>query len=290
MSRIRTIKPEFWTSAQVLECSTNARLLFIGLWNFCDDLGRHPLNPKQVKAEVFPSDSFSEKQMAGMLQELSTNGLIVPYESGGIDYFYIPGWKHQRIDKPQPAKYPDPLSEDSKSIPRTFPPDTIGYDRKGNDSIGRADALDTDFEKLREVYPKRKGGDPRKSAFEKFSALVRAGADPQDIIAAARDGVGFDREKAGTEFIPQLVKWLRDERFRDRPRPLKVQPPSGFYVVPDTPQMDAWIVYERTTRRSYPRDRNGGWYFPSEYPPSEDQLPAGQVVRPGSAVELERCG
>lgn len=34
MARIRTIKPEFWTSEQVMGCAPLARLLFIGLWNF----------------------------------------------------------------------------------------------------------------------------------------------------------------------------------------------------------------------------------------------------------------
>lgn len=37
MPRIRTIKPEYWTSEQVLDLSIPARLAFIGLWNFCDD-------------------------------------------------------------------------------------------------------------------------------------------------------------------------------------------------------------------------------------------------------------
>lgn len=31
MARIRSIKPEFWVSEQIGECSTNARLTFIGL-------------------------------------------------------------------------------------------------------------------------------------------------------------------------------------------------------------------------------------------------------------------
>jgi len=34
MARIRTIKPEFWTAEQVMELSRDARLLFIGMWNF----------------------------------------------------------------------------------------------------------------------------------------------------------------------------------------------------------------------------------------------------------------
>ncbi len=42
MARIRSIKTEFWTAEQVMECSPIARLLFIGMWNFCDDGGNHP--------------------------------------------------------------------------------------------------------------------------------------------------------------------------------------------------------------------------------------------------------
>jgi len=137
MARIRTIKPEFWTSAQVLECSTNARLLFVGLWNFADDVGRHPDSPKQCKAEVFPADEFTLADIQGMLDELSANGLIVRYLHEGKGYFYIPGWHHQRIDKPQPAKYPDPFHEHSTNVPRTFPPEGIGKDSKGKDSKGK---------------------------------------------------------------------------------------------------------------------------------------------------------
>jgi hypothetical protein len=57
-SRMRTVKPEFWTSEQVVECSPNARLLFIGLWNFCDDSGIHPAATKRLKRDVFPADNF----------------------------------------------------------------------------------------------------------------------------------------------------------------------------------------------------------------------------------------
>jgi hypothetical protein len=49
MARIRTVKPEFWTSEQVMNCSRDARLLFIGMWNFCDDGGNHPASAKTLK-------------------------------------------------------------------------------------------------------------------------------------------------------------------------------------------------------------------------------------------------
>ena len=58
MARIRTIKPEFWTSEQVVECSPTARLLFIGLWNFCDDAGNQPASAKQSRCRFFPATTF----------------------------------------------------------------------------------------------------------------------------------------------------------------------------------------------------------------------------------------
>lgn len=111
MSRIRSIKPEFWTDEAVMECSIATRLLFIGLWNFCDDAGRHPLSPKQVKALVFPSDDMPAESVRGMLDELSTNGLIKIYVVDNKEYFEITGWRHQKIDRPQSPKYPAPFDE-----------------------------------------------------------------------------------------------------------------------------------------------------------------------------------
>lgn len=105
MARIRTIKPEFWTSEQVMECEPVTRLLFIGLWNFCDDYGNHPASPKTIKALVFPGDDFSPAIIDRMLEELSTNRLIAFYEHSGKRYLHVRGWKHQKIDKPS-RKHP----------------------------------------------------------------------------------------------------------------------------------------------------------------------------------------
>lgn len=113
MARIRSIKPEFWTSEQVMECSPNARLLFIGIWNFCDDAGRHPYSPRQIKALVFPSDEFTAEDIAGMIGELSGNGLLHIYTVDNKDYLQVTGWKHQKIDKPQKARYPEPIVDNS---------------------------------------------------------------------------------------------------------------------------------------------------------------------------------
>jgi hypothetical protein len=125
MARIRTIKPEFWTNERVMECSANARLLFIGMWNFADDLGRLALAPKTIKAQIFPSDEISFDTIRGMIDELSKNGLLLIYEVDGKEYLQIVGWQHQRIDKPQPGKCPPPSNGYSKNAPRTVATDSI---------------------------------------------------------------------------------------------------------------------------------------------------------------------
>lgn len=140
MARIRSIKPEFWTSEQVMECSLNARLLFIGMWNFADDLGRLPLSPKTIKASILPSDDISIDTILGMIAELSKNGLVLPYVVEGREYLQITGWQHQRIDKPQAGKCPSPVNGYSKTIPGTFPPDRKGKEESGEERNSEAKA------------------------------------------------------------------------------------------------------------------------------------------------------
>lgn len=111
-----------------MECSLPARLLFIGLWNFCDDHGRHPWAVKQIKALVFPSDDMHMDTVSALLDELAINGLIVPYDVDGKRYFCVTGWQHQKIDKRQDPKFPSPPS----SEPGTGKdkPDTSTNDRE----------------------------------------------------------------------------------------------------------------------------------------------------------------
>lgn len=137
MPRIRSIKPEFWTSGQVLECSTNARLLFIGLWNFCDDAGRHPLRPRQIKAEIFPADDLDYNDILRMIDELSTNDLVTIYSHENQEFIQVNGWHHQRIDRPHDPKHPGPLDDHSTIIRGSFAPDRIGGERIGEDRKGQ---------------------------------------------------------------------------------------------------------------------------------------------------------
>jgi hypothetical protein len=110
MARIRTIKPEFWTSEQIVDCSPTARLLFVGMWTFCDDNGIHPDSVKRLKMEVFPSDGMSDTKIQGMISELLKVGLIEHYTVENQGFWRVTGWaKHQKIEKPT---YRHPLPDD----------------------------------------------------------------------------------------------------------------------------------------------------------------------------------
>lgn len=105
MARIRSIKPEFWTSPQVVECSPTARLLFIGMWTFCDDSGVHPNDCRRLKMQVFPGDDIRTNDVELLVGELIDAGLLIDYQVENVGYLRVSGWKHQRIEKPS-YKYP----------------------------------------------------------------------------------------------------------------------------------------------------------------------------------------
>lgn len=101
MARIRTIKPEFWTSEQVVECSRDARLLFLGMLNFADDSGILPGSVQRLRMQVFPGDDISLESIRGLVNELVRIGLIEEYDVEGSVYWRITGFTaHQRIDQP----------------------------------------------------------------------------------------------------------------------------------------------------------------------------------------------
>ena len=115
MARIRTVKPEFWSSEQVMSCRPLARLLFIGLWNFCDDGGNHPLASRTIKALVFPGDDITTNEVSELLGELESFGLTLSYQVDGKTYLHVRGWRHQKIEKKNFKYPPVPTEFDDKS-------------------------------------------------------------------------------------------------------------------------------------------------------------------------------
>lgn len=92
-----------------------------------------------------------------------------------------------------------------------------------------------DFDEFWKAYPKREGANPKAPARKAFFAALKAGAMAAEIIAGARACAARDRDKIGTPFIPQAVKWLRDRRWEDyaatgppgSDQPAWMKPPPG---------------------------------------------------------------
>ena len=141
MARIRTIKPEFFTSLDVADLSRDARLLFVGLWTHADDGGRGLNEPRLIKAALFPlDDDITPADVADLMEELCAQGVVSLYsDADKRRLFQVNAWiAHQRIDKPRPSKYQSPtdpgsIHDPSPSNPGSLPPEGKGREGKGPD-------------------------------------------------------------------------------------------------------------------------------------------------------------
>jgi len=112
MARIRSIKPEFWTDEKIVQLPYEARLMFIGLWNFCDDGGFLWDEPRRIKMQIMPDDDVDAESIIDLL---SVVGLIDIYEnSDGKRFLAIKHFAdHQKVDHPVPSKI---IREDSRKV------------------------------------------------------------------------------------------------------------------------------------------------------------------------------
>lgn len=289
MARIRSIKPEFWSSEQVMECARDTRLLFIGLWNFVDDHGRMTYAPKQIKALVFPGDDLTAGQVTDMLEELCDRGLIETYEVGEKRYLAVTGWgKHQKIDRPQPARCPAPETEESARALddqlRAFDEHSTnvrdGDERKGEE--GKTDSRSIagatgpgageDFEAFWKARLKREGPDPREPARREFAKAVRGGVDPPAIVAGMRRFAEIHAERAGTRYVARTEKWLRERQWEDYAAPVLLDPRAHgqVWLKREDERFRAWDRHMLASRgRGAPTDARGGWLFASDWPPGD---------------------
>lgn len=206
MARIRTIKPEFWTSEQIVECSPIARLMFIGMWNFCDDGGNHPASYKTLKMEVFPGDEISIAQIEVYANELLSNELIVQYDGGnGRQYWHVTGWDHQKIDRPNPKhpsydkeKIVEQSANDQRTIGEQSPPEGKGREGKVKEETKEKiikKEIDPELKKLLH--------DVDDQVINDFSILRKQKKAP--ITESAVSGLRREAEKAGVDLQTALI-------------------------------------------------------------------------------------
>jgi uncharacterized protein YdaU (DUF1376 family) len=127
------------------------------------------------------------------------------------------------------------------------------------------------FVEFWETYPKRDGANPKEPARRRFAALVKSGVDPGAIIAGAGRYAADMRARAQdrTPYVAQALTWLNQQRWGDYSAdPPKLVELTGFYAEFGSEQLDAW---DKTKAGGYPRDKAGGWRFPTEWPPGYKQ-------------------
>ena len=101
MARIRTIKPQFWDDAKIGRIPRGARLLYIGLWTFADDLGVVIADPVWLKSKIFPYDRIQIQQLEAWLGLLEETGFISLLSVKSESFYYLPTFsRHQIINRP----------------------------------------------------------------------------------------------------------------------------------------------------------------------------------------------
>ena len=140
MARIRTIKPEFFTSEDIVELDPLARLLYIATWCEADKEGRLVWKPKTFKMRYFPADDCD---IDALSDALVTRGLVCLY---GENFAYIPSFKdHQHINpREKDSVIPDQKDHASPRVTDA----TVTVNARAGRKEGREG-------KGREVAPKR---------------------------------------------------------------------------------------------------------------------------------------
>jgi hypothetical protein len=133
--RIRTIKPDFFTSDTVSALPLRARLTWIGLWTHCDDYGRCRDNVRLIKAAVWPLDDVSLRDVESDIGTLAAAGVLFRYEVAGKGYFQVTNWsEHQKVDRPSNSSIPPPVGAYIAAAPDPPARDTLASPRESPSS------------------------------------------------------------------------------------------------------------------------------------------------------------
>lgn len=232
MARIRSIKPDAFTSDSLSGVSILARWTFAGLWTYCDDEGRGRADARLIKAALFPiDDKTTLGDVQGALDELEQIGAICRYRLDGKTYLHVPKWEqHQKINRPSESKLPDcPACSGVTPEPSTSThgaisePSVSPPDRKGNREQGKEQGSESAQERASEpdrfaefwtAYPRKTDKTKSRKAWDKATKNT----EPAFLIAAAQQ---YANSKRGTEqrFILHASTWLNGERWQDEAPP-----------------------------------------------------------------------
>jgi hypothetical protein len=136
MARIRSIKPTFFRSRSVKSLSSDAKLVWIGLWTAADDEGRL-LDEVGILGGDLWALSLSASKLDRILSDLDATGRIVRYEIAGQRYIQVTNWvEHQKINRPTYSLLPPPpLTHTTVNAHVSLTEPSLG-ERKGRERKG----------------------------------------------------------------------------------------------------------------------------------------------------------
>lgn len=202
MSRIRTVKPEFWAHEELSALPESTHILAAALLNYADDFGFFNANPGLIRASCFPLREPSVS-IPESLRSLQTIGFLRlgKDEKGKQCGHIIKFCEHQRVSHPTPTKFDDKsiVWDISGDIPENIgkPPDIFVPERKGKEGNREGSVL----AKANTVASATNGSgnghtDPTKILFDAgVQILTNAGrtdASARAIIGKWRKQVGDD--------------------------------------------------------------------------------------------------
>jgi hypothetical protein len=181
MARIRTIKPEFFTSEDIVSLSPYARLLYIAIWCEADKEGRMNWKPATFKLRYMPGDSVDIHALCG---ELVDRGLVKLYGDG---LAYIPQFStHQHINPRESAsQLPEP--DASPRVATRQPRVSTGANQDVHPQVGKEG-------KGKEIHASPPDGVSPK-IWQDFLKLRKAKKAP--MTDTALEGIRHEAHKAG---------------------------------------------------------------------------------------------
>jgi hypothetical protein len=119
MARIRSIKPDFFTSEVITSLLLSARLTFIGLWTYVDDNGVGLDNERLIMAAIWPLEEDPTAvfmrtredlmKIAAAGRDATKPGLVTRYIHRQRRLIHITSWaEHQKVGHPGKPRYPLP--------------------------------------------------------------------------------------------------------------------------------------------------------------------------------------
>jgi hypothetical protein len=150
-----------------------------------------------------------------------------------------------------------------------MPPEPRNLEREPSRSVADATRPGDDaWKRFRAIYPKRDGANPWTPAEKKFRALMKAGANPEEIISGAERYAAELRTtgQERTRYVAQAVTWLNQQRWNDgaeEPAPKEIK---TFEVREGTQEAQAWLDHFKRERRAYALTRmREDWTFGKPY-------------------------